>query len=457
MPTLRLRTELPVSAAEAFAWHERPGALQRLSPPFAPAKVEQPPTSLATGTRVILRVGAGPIQPRWVAEHVTYDPPHEFRDVQRSGPFAAWDHRHLFEDLPGGGSALTDLVEYRLPLGALGQAIAGREIQRQLTRRFEFRHRRTAGDLAVHAGMKGPPMKVAITGASGMIGSALSAFLTTGGHEVLPLVRREAGPGEIRWDPDAGTVDTQALRGVDAVVHLAAEPLRPRRTTDEMRARLRDSRVNGTRTIATALATMDDGPRVLVSASGANWYGDRGDTEVTERDGPGSGDMLGEIAKDWEDATEPARAAGIRVVTLRTGVVLDRAATILKVLGTLTRLGAAAPIGTGRQYWPWVSIDDTVGLYHLALTDSSLEGPLNVGSPNPATNEEFTRTLAHVLRRPVIPIKVPSFVPRLLLGDETADSLLFTSIRMLPERAVAAGYTFRYPTLDDALRDLYGR
>ena len=457
MPTLRLRTELPVSAAEAFAWHERPGALQRLSPPFSPARIEQPPTSLAAGTRVILRVGLGPVQPRWVAEHVTYDPPHEFRDVQRSGPFAAWDHRHLFADLPGGRSALTDIVHYRLPLNLLSEPLVGARMHRHILRTFEFRHRRTAGDLAVHAATKGPPMKVAISGASGLIGTALSAFLTTGGHEVLPLVRRAPQSGEIRWDPDGGTVDTDALRGVDAVVHLAAEPLQPRRMSDEKRARLRDSRVNGTRTIATAMASMDDGPGVLVSASGANWYGDRGGDELTEHDGPGSGDLLCEIAKEWEDATEPARAAGIRVVTIRTGIVLDRAATVLKVLGTLTRLGAAAPIGSGRQYWPWVSIDDTIGMYHLALTTPALEGPLNVGSPNPVTNEEFTRTLAHVLRRPVIPIKVPALVPRLILGTQTAQSLLFTSLRMLPERALAAGYTFRYPTLEGALRDLYGR
>src|SRR5687767_7981770 len=193
MPTLRRRIELPVSAAEAFAWHERPGALERLTPPFASMTAEQPPDGLAVGTQVILRTGIGPIRPRWVAEHVMYDPPHEFRDVQRSGPFAQWDHRHRFEDLGEGRSALTDEVTYRLPLEHLVPAAVRRMLDRRVNRMFAYRHDRTFADLTAHAaaranaGDKEQTMRVAVTGASGMIGRALSAFLTTGGHEVVPM------------------------------------------------------------------------------------------------------------------------------------------------------------------------------------------------------------------------------------------------------------------------------
>ncbi len=325
---------------------------------------------------------------------------------------------------------------------------------------FDYHHERTLADLSAHAAAKPKEqtMKVAITGASGMIGRALAAFLTTGGHEVVSLVRRPTTkPNEISWDPQRGTVDTQRLVGVDAVIHLAADPIQPRPLTAEKKRTLRDSRVNGTRTIATALATMQDGPKILLSASGANIYGDRGDEVLTEDSTPGSDDFLCEIAKEWEAATAPAAEAGLRVVVVRTGIVLDRSATVLKALGLVTRLGGAAPVGTGQQYWPWVSIDDTVRLYHHALVNDAIEGPFNVASPNPVTNAEFTRALARVLRRPVLPVRVPRFVPSLLLRAELADSLLFTSMRMLPARAQSTGYEFVHPTLEPALRALYGR
>ena len=463
MPTLRKRIELPVPAAEAFAWHERPGALERLTPPWAAMTVEQPPANLQVGTRVILRTGIGPIRPRWVAEHVVYDPPHEFRDVQRSGPFAQWDHRHRFEDLPSGGCALTDEVTYRLPFGALGATLGRWFVHRQISRMFDYRHQRTLADLTAHAATAATrhqetTMKVAITGASGMIGRAISAFLTTGGHEVFALVRRPATtPHEIRWDPSAGTVDTDRLRGIDAVIHLAADPISARPLTPAKRRSLYDSRVQGTRTIATALAQMPDGPKVLLSASGSNIYGDRGDEILTETSVPGVGGLLCDIARDWEAATRPAADAGIRVVLVRTGIVLDRSATVLKALGTVTRLGGAAPLGTGQQYWPWVSIDDVVGLYHHALITPEIEGPFIASGPAPVTNEEFTRTLARVLHRPVLPLRVPRVAPALLLGKDLADSLLFTSMRMVPARAQETGYSFAHTTLEAALRDLYGR
>jgi hypothetical protein len=458
MPTLRKRIELPVSAAEAFAWHERAGALERLTPPWAAMTVEQPPANLHVGSQVVLRTGIGPIRPRWVAEHVVYDPPHEFRDVQRSGPFALWDHRHLFTDLPGGRCALIDEVRYRLPFGRLGQLLAGRFIDRRLQAMFDYRHAQTRADLAALAIQDEAPMKVAITGASGLIGRSLTAFLTSRGHEVFAMVRRPPrDDSEIRWDPETGRVDTERLRGVDAVVHLAADPISPRPLTAAKKRSMRDSRVHGTRTIAEALARMDDGPRTLISASGSNIYGDRGDEVLTEASAPGSGGFMCEIVKEWEAATLPAGEAGVRVVLMRTGIVLDRGATILQVLGTVTRLGGAAPLGTGRQYWPWVSLDEAVGLYHHALTHPEISGPFNACGPESVTNEEFTRTLAKVLHRPVLPLRIPRAVPALLLRRELADSLLFTSMRMRPDRAIETGYQHVHPTLEAALRHLYGR
>jgi len=455
--------DVPHPVGEAFAWHERPGALERLSPPWESTTVEQPPTSLAVGTRVVLRPRIlGPVSIRWVAEHTAYDPPHLFRDVQRSGPFAAWDHRHRFEATGPAGSRLTDDVTYEVPLGALGRTVAGAMVAGRIQRMFRYRHRTLLDDLAAHrrATERGTgTMQVAITGASGLIGTALAAFLTTGGHEVLRLVRRPArAVHEVSWDPEAGTVDLEALRGVDAVVHLAADPITPRPLTAAKRRTLTDSRVRGTATIARAMAALagDGRPRTLVSASGVNVYGDRGDQVVTERDPPGSGRFLTDLAVAWEAAAAPARDAGVRTVLVRTGVVLDPAATILQVLGTLAKLGGAAPIGSGRQWWPWITLDDTVGIYHHALVTPDLEGPLNATAPNPATNREFTRTLTRVLRRPMVPFAVPAALPRTVLGD-LADDLLFTSMRVLPARAGATGYVFRHPQLEGALRHVLGR
>ncbi|MBA2528999.1 MAG: TIGR01777 family protein [Euzebyales bacterium] len=300
-------------------------------------------------------------------------------------------------------------------------------------------------------------MKVAITGASGLIGRALARSLRADGHETVALVRRQPNPGEVAWDPQRGTVDTAGLRDVDAVVHLAGEPIEAKPLTGAKRRRLRDSRVDGTRTVAEALASMDGGPRVLLAASGSNYYGDRGDEVLTEASGPGTSGLLTEISREWERAADPARAAGVRVVAMRTGIVLDRRATILKVMGTLARLGAAAPVGSGTQYWPWVSLADTVGLYRHALDTGEVTGALNLAGPAPVTNAEFTRTLAKVLHRPAFPVPVPRALPRLLLGRDLADTLLFTSTRLLPERALATGYRFTHPTLEAALRAVYGR
>ncbi len=457
MARLVVRSELPVGAAEAFAYHERPGAFERLTPPWARIEAVQPAASLRAGTPVVLRTGVGPARLTWVGEHIGYDPPREFRDVQRSGPFAAWEHRHGFDPLPDGRCVLSDEITYRLPLGPLG-ALAEPLVRRRLRRIFDYRHRRTAADLALAARQPQRTLTVAITGASGLIGRSLASYLTTAGHAVVPLVRRDPRTGEVRWDPAGGTVDTEGLRGIDAVVHLAAEPIEPRPLTAAKRRRLRYSRVQGTRTIAAALARMDDGPRVLLSASGSNWYGDRGDEPLTEDSGAGTdAGLLTGIAREWEAALAPARDAGLRVVAMRTGIVLDLDATILKVLGRLARLGGAAPVGDGRQYWPWVAIDDTVGMYVHALGADDLDGALNVSAPEPVPNSEFTRTLARVLSRPVLSLKVPRLAPSLLLGSEAADSLLFTSARMLPARAQASGYEFAFPTLEGALRHLYGR
>jgi uncharacterized protein len=452
------RSEIDVPVEDLFAWHDRPGAFQRLQPPWESVDIERSDASLAPGSEVVLRMGVvGPIRTRWVAEHTAYDPPHQFRDVQRRGPFALWEHTHEFASLGAQRSAVTDDVTYRLPLGRLGDAVAGRIVRAKLQRMFDYRHRATVGDLAAHARTRGTrPMHIAVTGSTGLIGSALVAFLTTGGHTVTRVTRSApAGPDEILWDIEKGEIDVGGLRGVDAVVHLAGEPIGDKRWTDEQKRRILESRTKGTRLIAETLAGMEDGPKTLIVSSGINFYGDRGDEVLTEDSGPGEG-WLTDVVKAWEAAADPARAAGLRVVHARTGIVQSPQGGALAKVLPLFKAGIGGKLGSGKQYWSWISLDDVVGLFLHTLTDDDLEGPVNFVAPNPVTNAEYTKVLARVLRRPAL-IPVPKFGPAVLVGREAAQDLVFTSERILPEKAEKSGYVFRHTTLEACLRDILGR
>ena len=297
-------------------------------------------------------------------------------------------------------------------------------------------------------------MHVAITGASGFIGSALTQHLRTHGHSVTRYVRRTAAADdEASWDPAAGTIDAAPLARADAVVHLAGEGIAERRWTPAQKQRILGSRVQGTRLVAETIARLDEGPGVLVSASGIDYYGDRGDEVLTEDSGPGTRGFLPEVVIAWEAAADPARAAGIRVVHLRTGMVLSPDGGALPRLLGLFKLGLGGRLGSGRQYMPWISLDDEVGLVMHALATAELAGPVNAVSPTPVTNAEFTRTLARVLRRPAI-LPVPKLGPSVLLGRELATELLYASKRALPERALDSGYAFRHEHLETCLREL---
>jgi uncharacterized protein len=301
-------------------------------------------------------------------------------------------------------------------------------------------------------------MLVAVTGASGLIGTALGRRLEAEGHQVLRLTRsRPTGPGQVRWDPAAGRLDADALAKADAVVHLAGANIgdKLRWTAREKRKILR-SRVEGTGLVARSMAELAQagGPRVLVCASGAHYYGDRGDEVLTEASGPGEGFLAG-VVRQWEAAADPARAAGLRVVHLRTGPVQDASGAGLPKQALLFRLGLGGRFGSGRQWLSWIALDDIAGAYLHALTREDLDGPVNAAAPNPVTNAEFTATLARVLRRPAV-LHVPAFAPRLVLG-EFADEMLFASIRAVPGRLLETGYRFRFPELEAALRHTLSR
>lgn len=428
---------------EVWAWHTRPGAMHRLVPPWQPMRVVKETESLADGTAILGLPGGL----RWIAKHdpAGYDPPNQFLDVLSSDGLMTlpprvigwWRHTHRYSDAGGGTTRVHDIVDTTVPGAALRST-------------FAYRHRQLAEDLAAHsdaAGAAAGSLVIAMTGSSGLVGTALSAFLSTGGHRVIRLVRGEpANAHERRWDPDQPAADL--LEGVDAVVHLAGESIAGR-FTDQHRRAIRDSRIEPTRRLArTAAGTA--GVKAFVSASAIGFYGhDCGDS-VLDEDSPRGTGFLADVVADWEDATAPAADAGLRVVTVRTGIVQAAAGGTLRLLRPLFAAGLGGRLGSGRQWLSWIGIDDLLDIYYRAIYDIRLAGPVNAVAPNPVRNAEYTRALAQTMHRPAL-LPVPSIGPRLLLGKQGAVELAEANQRVAPVTLESLGHRFRQPTLADAL------
>ena len=429
---------------EAFAWHSRPGAITRLMPPWQPVRVAREAPSIRDGQAVLTLPGGL----RWVAGHDPsgYDPPRQFADVLLPplGAALRWRHTHLFTPAGESGTVVVDVVSTPVP-------------EKVLRPMFAYRHRQLAADLAAHARAREvcpQPLTVALTGASGLIGSSLAALLTTGGHRVIRLVRRAPRQADEReWRPDAP--DPELLAGVDAVVHLAGAPI-GRRFTEAAKREIRASRTGPTRTLATLAARTPRGIRAFVTASAVGFYGaDRGDEILTEDSERGDG-FLADVTAAWEDAAGPATAAGIRTVQVRTGIVQTPRGGMLRLLYPLSEVGLGGQLGDGTGWEPWIEIDDLLDIYLRAVTDPALAGPVNAAAPGEARNAEYARTLGRVLRRPAM-IPVPPVAPRLLLGTEGAKELAEASQRVRPAALTSLGHLYRYPRLDAALRHVLGR
>ena len=430
---------------EVFAWHTRTGAITRLMPPWHPVRVAREAPSVRDGQAILTLPGGV----RWVAGHDPsgYDPPRQFADVLLPplGAALRWRHTHLFTPAPSrGGTSVVDVVNTPVP-------------GRVLRPMFAYRHRQLAADLAVHARAREvcpQPLTVALTGASGLIGSNLTALLTTGGHRVIRLVRRAPQHADEReWRPDAP--DPELLTGVDAVIHLAGAPI-GRRFTEANKQEILASRTGPTRALAMLAAMVPDGPRTFVTASAVGFYGaDRGDEILTEDSERGDG-FLADVAAAWEDAARPASAAGIRTVQVRTGIVQTPRGGMLRLLYPIFEAGLGGPLGDGTGWQPWIEIDDLLDIYLRAVTDPALSGPVNAVAPGEARNAEYADTLGRVLRRPAR-IPVPPAGPRLLLGDEGARELAAASQRVRPAALATAGHEFRYPDLEGGLRHVLGR
>lgn len=457
MTRFRHESRLDAAPDRVWEWHANPGALERLLPPWRDVRLLSRDPELRDGARVELELGIGPLRTRWVAVHRDVIPGRHFADEQLQGPFRRWLHAHRFEPTEDGGTRLIDEVDYALPFPPLGRLLAGDIARGELERGFRWRHRRTARDLMRHAARpESDPLRIAISGASGMIGSALSAFLRAGGHRVDPLVRRRPRPGsgEIEWAPREGRLDAAALEGADAVVHLAGENLFALRWSEEKKRRIRRSRVEGTDLLARSIAGLERKPRVLVSGSAVGYYGDRGDEPLEEDAAPGEGFLAG-VCRDWEAATRPAQEAGVRVVRLRIGPVFTpRGGALAKMLPAF-RAGLGGPIGGGERWMSWIGLDDLLGVIHGALCDAGLRGAVNAVAPHPVTQQELARTLADVLGRPAV-FRVPESLLR-VAGGRMAEEAILASVRARPARLEDAGFRFLTPDLRSALEWELGR
>lgn len=456
MPVFRRSITVPHPVSDVFAWHERPGALERLTPPWERLQVVRQEGGLADRGVVELALQKGPLDLTWEVEHTEYERDRRFVDVQRRGPFRTWRHEHDFEPTPDGGTRITDTIEWEPPGGTAGELLAGPRVQSDLEAGFDFRTRRLEHDLALHEKWKAQPrLTVAITGSSGTLGTPLTHLLTTGGHRVVRIVRGRPSDdeGTVHWDPMKEEIDVEGLRGVDAVVHLAGEPINGVRWTKAKKRAIRESRLRGTRTIARAVAGLHD-VRTLVMASAVGYYGGRKDEILTETSPPGKG-FLAELCVEWEGAARRAEGAGVRVVKMRSGLVLTPTGGALPLLTTAFRSGLGGRVGNGRQYVPWIDLDDCVALFHLALMNEGIRGPMNATGPHPVTNATFTDVLGRVLRRPTL-VPVPKLAVRAMLG-EMGDELLLKGQRARPAVALAAGYNFRHPDLESSLRHQLGR
>lgn len=445
--TFERRTRMPVSARSLYDWHARPGAFERLNPPFAPAEIDVRNEGLDVGARTVVRIPVGPVKQKWVAVHTAHETGRMFRDEQVEGPFTKWVHTHRFEAISETESELVDTIEYELPLGQLGSIFGTTFTDDTLERTFAYRHAVTHADLLRHATYAKQPRKTfAITGASGVIASSLIPFLTTGGHTVQRVKRTGDG------------FDASALAGADVVINLAGAGVADGRWTDARKKELVSSRVDYTRKLVEAAQKTK--PKIWIQGSAVGIYGERGDEVLTESSpvGPAGEEeakFLSKLCIDWEQAAAPVEKFGARLVHLRTGLVQTAQGGALAKMLPAFKIGAGGPIAGGKAWQSWVALEDLIGLIHFAVMNDSIEGPLNGTAPNPVTSSEYAKTLGHVLHRPAI-APLPAFALRVLFG-EMADGALLVSQRAVPEKPQRAGFEFLFPSLEGALRFALGK
>ena len=466
MPTnYKHETVVNADIDTTFAWFEHEGSFRRLMPPWEVAQEVRADDSLEVGSQRVFKFpapGAPFINLTWVAEHTGYDKPNYFADTMVKGPFWKWDHDHYLKE-ENGVTTVVDDVTYSVPFGPLGmlvdKVLGGSLVTGRISSMFKAREFRLKRDLDNHAKfLDMPRKKILVVGSSGLIGTQLVAFLDTGNHEVWRLVRRvaDSNKNEISWNPDKGEINAKELEGFDVVIHLGGVGIGDKRWSKKRKAAIRESRVNSTELLSKTLASLEDKPDLFMMASAIGYYGNRGDEELDESSTSGEdGYFLTDVCKAWENSANPAKDAGIRTVHMRTGIVISAVGGALGKMLLPAKMGGGGPIGSGKQWMSWISMDDQIySMYHLMMSEG-VSGEYNLTAPNPVRQKQFAKSLGRVLRRPAF-VPLPGFMMKIMFGEMGA-RLTLDSQRVLPKNLQESGYEFIHTDLQSALSDSLGK
>ena len=445
----------PCSAEELYHWHSRPGALERLLPPWQRIAVVARQGGIEPGDMAELAMHAGPFAYRFLARHTDNLPGKMFRDIQEKGPFSSWCHSHYFSNSEH-GAILKDQVEFGLPGHRFLPDFIKNYVYTNLQQLFNHRQNLLLEDINLHRRSSTTPLRILVTGASGVIGRDLLPLLTTGGHQVFTLVRRAPNPskGEVYWEPANGILNVSDLPEIDAVIHLAGEYIGLSRWSNKKKRRVLDSRIKGTKLLAETFAALRRPPKVFLCASAVGYYGDSQDRIVDETAPPGD-NFISEVCRLWEKGTKPATDAGIRTVFLRLGIGLTPQGGALQRILATSACGFIRRFGNGRQYISWISRDDMVSAILHTISCPLLAGPVNIVAPEPVTNGQFMQTLARIAGRPLL-VPLPAWLLKMLYG-QMASEILLSGVRVSSRKLQDSGFVFRHPTLEAALRSLLGK
>src|SRR5919112_538299 len=453
-------TKIPATNKDAFDYHAREGALERLVPPWSILRVTSHEGNIRDGAISTLKVSLWPISFKWTAAHFGYLQDRQFQDKMVKGPFQGWIHTHSFIPDEIGHCIMEDKIAYSPPFGKLGPILLNDTIQNNLNQLFHYRHRILINDINLwKIARRSKAQKILITGSHGLIGSSLIPLLTVAGeHKITRLSRPSSNRNNtnshsIVWDPSDDKVNVKELEGFDVVIHLAGENIFGR-WTDSKKQRILKSRINSTRLLCDSLIKLANPPSTLICASATGFYGNRGNEVLTEESKPGFG-FLSEVCRKWEESTQIAKDVGIRIVNSRFGADLTPKGGILQNLLALSRLGMGLRFGHENQYISWGSIEDVIGSIFYSIINSSIRGPVNVVSPHPVTNLEFSNTLARIIKSKIT-LPVSQKLATMMFG-ELADSTMGSSALVVPKKLSLAGYRFINQELEDALRLLLGR
>lgn len=454
---LKHKTVLNFSHEAVSKWFFQPGAFARLVPPFQNIEVDPSMEPVREGSLNTFKVKDKGFSIEWKARHSEVKERSSFIDTQEEGPFSKWVHLHQILPDPENSArtVLLDEVQWEGPFLTMATFFSKGFVNGLLTQNFRFREVRLNNDLLRHEKFKDQPrLKIGITGSTGVIGTALSAFLLTGGHDVYRFVRRKAThPNEIFWDPQSGQIESDKVQPLDVVIHLAGENLAKQRWTEDFKRKVLESRTQGTALISKTLDGFKDRKRKLISASAIGYYGDTGSSLVDESSASGSG-FLAHICKNWESSLEQVSSEYLKVHVVRIGVVLTQRGGALKELSLPTKMGVAGPMGTGEQYMSWISLDDAIySLYEIIMGNFSTR-VFNLVSENPLPQAKLIGALAKKLKRPAI-MKMPKIAVKVLLG-EMGEEVLLQGQRVEPRSLIKLGYKFTHPNIEDVLNFEFG-